>query len=170
MIFVVKYQQVEEEEQVIPVNAYAGDGKAIVLEDDQIRFTMDPATTYFTVEVKATGKIWSSIPDDVETDTIAMSSEKGRIRSTLGVTYSDDIGAEVPLNNYTYSIENQTFDVETDGQSVTVHYSVGKAQKEFVIPPVCREEEFNAIIALADQTQSNMIKQYYKKYDISCTV
>ena len=34
VIFVVKYQQVEEEEQVIPVNAYAGDGKAIVLEDD----------------------------------------------------------------------------------------------------------------------------------------
>ena len=167
VIFVVSYQQAEEEEQIIPVNAYAGDGKSIVLEDDQIRFTMDPATTYFTVEVKSSGKIWSSIPDDVETDTIAMSSEKGRIRSTLGVTYSDDIGAEVPLNNYTYSIENQTFDVETDGQSVTVHYSVGKAQKEFVIPPVCREEEFNNLIALADQTQANMIKQYYKKYDIN---
>ena len=167
IIFVIKYQAKEEEEQIIPVNGYTGDGKEIVLEDDQIRFTMDPTTTYFSVLVKSSGKVWTSIPDDVETDTIAMSSEKGRIRSTLGVTYSDSIGAEVPLNNYTYSIENQTFDVETDGQSVTVHYSVGKAKKEFVIPPVCRAADFEAILALADQAQANMIKQYYKKYDIN---
>ena len=167
IIFVITYQNVEEEPEVIPVNGYVGDGKPIVLENDQLRFDFDPTTTYFTVTVKSSGKVWSSIPDDVETDTIAMSSEKGHIRSTLQVTYSDDIGAEVPLNNYTYSIENQTFDVESDGQSITVHYSIGKAKKEFIIPPVCTATDFEAIIALADQTQANMIKQYYKKYDIN---
>ena len=53
IIFVIKYQAKEEEEQIIPVNGYTGDGKEIVLEDDQIRFTMDPTTTYFSVLVKS---------------------------------------------------------------------------------------------------------------------
>ncbi|MCR4791269.1 MAG: hypothetical protein K5871_00815 [Lachnospiraceae bacterium] len=167
MLFAFTYKNVEEEEQVIPVNGYIGDGQEIVLENDQLRFTFDPATTYFTVLVKSSGKIWTAIPDDVDSDTIAMSSEKGHIRSTLNLTYSDDIGAEVPLNNFTYSIENQTFDVETDGESIIVHYSIGKAQKEFVIPPVCTAEEFEALLALADQTQTSFIQQYYKKFDIN---
>ena len=85
------YTNKEEEAVIIPVNAYAGDGKEIVLENDQLVLTMDPATTYFTVKVKSSGKVWYSVPEDVEEDTIAMRSEKGRIRSTLNVTYSSEI-------------------------------------------------------------------------------
>ena len=91
IIFVVTYTNKEEEAVIIPVNAYAGDGKEIVLENDQLVLTMDPATTYFTVKVKSSGKVWYSVPEDVEEDTIAMRSEKGRIRSTLNVTYSSEI-------------------------------------------------------------------------------
>ncbi len=165
--FMVKNTAIEDEIEVIPVNAYAGDGKAIVLENDQLVFTMDPNTTYFTVRVKSSGKEWTSIPADVDNDTIAMGSEKGHIRSTVNLTYSDDIGSEVPLNNYSYSIENQTYDIESDEDSITVHYSIGKVQKEFTIPPVCTAARFEALLANATQAESNMIKQYYKKYDIN---
>ena len=167
IFFVVTYTNKEEEEQIIPVNAYAGDGREIVLESDQLLFTMDPATTYFSVKVKSSGKVWYSVPDDVEDDTIAMSSEKGRIRSTLNVTYSNEIGSEVSYNNYDYSIQNQTYDVETDGESITVHYSIGKVQKEYVIPIACTVEEMEGYFALLDKGDLNIVKQYYKKYDIN---
>lgn len=167
IIFVVTYNNKEEEEQIIPVNAYAGDGKEIVLENDQLVLTMDPTTTYFTVLVKSSGKVWSSVPDDVESDTIAMSTEKGRIRSTLNVTYSSEIGSEVAYNNYDYSIKNQTYDVESDGQSITVHYSIGKVQKEYVIPLACTVEEMEGYFANLSQGDLNIVKQYYKKYDIN---
>ena len=84
--------------------------------------------------VKSSGKVWYSVPEDAEEDGIAMSSEKGRIRSTLNVTYANEIGSEVAYNNYDYSIKNQTYEVDTDGESITVHYSIGKVQKEYVIP------------------------------------
>lgn len=167
IIFVVTYNNKEEEEQIIPVNAYAGDGKEIVLENDQLLFTMDPTTTYFTVKVKSSGKVWYSVPDDVESDTIAMSTEKGRIRSTLNVIYSSEIGSEVAYNNYDYSIQNQTYDVETDGESITVHYSIGKVQKEYVIPLACPLDEMEGYFALLSQGDLNIVKQYYKKYDIN---
>ncbi len=167
IFFVVTYTNNVEEPPVIPVNSYAGDGKEIVLENDQLKFVMDANTTYFSILVKSSGKVWTSIPDDVENDTIAMSAEKGRIRSTLNITYSDAIGTAISLNNYTYSIENQTFDIESGDDFVTVHYSIGKVQKEYVIPPVCTAVDMEGYFAMLDQTDLNMVKQYYKKYDIN---
>ena len=95
IFFVVNYQNKEEEEQIIPVHAYAGDGREIVLENSDLKLTFDPNTTYFSLLVKSSGKIWNAVPDDVDDDTIAMSSEKGRIRCTLNVVYANEIGSEV---------------------------------------------------------------------------
>ncbi|MBP3754920.1 MAG: hypothetical protein J6I66_08685 [Lachnospiraceae bacterium] len=167
IFFVVNYQNKEEEEQIIPVHAYAGDGREMVLENSDLKFTFDPNTTYFTLLVKSSGKVWTAVPDDVDDDAIAMSSEKGRIRCTLNVIYANEIGSEVSYNNYDYSIKNQTYDVETDGESITVHYSIGKVQKEFVIPPVCTVERMEGYFANLSQGDLNMVKQYYKKYDLN---
>ena len=167
VFFVVTYQNAEEEEQIIPVHAYAGDGKEIVLENSELKLTFDPNTTYFNILVKSSGKVWYSVPEDAENDGIAMSSEKGRIRSTLNVTYANEIGSEVAYNNYDYSIKNQTYEVDTDGESITVHYSIGKVQKEYVIPPVCTVERMEGYMAELSSGDLNIIKQYYKKYDIN---
>ncbi|MCR5619657.1 MAG: hypothetical protein K6F65_06105 [Lachnospiraceae bacterium] len=167
IFFVVTYQNAEVEEQIIPVHAYAGDGKEIVLENSELKLTFDPNTTYFNVLVKSSGKVWYSVPEDAEEDGIAMSSEKGRIRSTLNVTYANEIGSEVAYNNYDYSIKNQTYEVDTDGESITVHYSIGKVQKEYVIPPVCTVERMEGYMAELSSGDLNIIKQYYKKYDIN---
>ena len=167
IFFVVTYQNKEEEEQIIPVYAYAGDGREIVLENSELKMTFDPNTTYFSLLVKSSGKVWTAVPDDVDEDTVAMSSEKGRIRCTLNVTYANEIGSEVAYNNYDYSIKNQTYEVETDGESITVHYSIGKVQKEFVIPPVCTVERMEGYFASLSQGDLNIVKQYYKKYDIN---
>jgi hypothetical protein len=167
IFFVVTYTNNIEEEVLIPVNSYAGDDKPIVLESSDLVLTMDPTTTYFDVKVKDTGAVWTSVPTNPEEDTLAMSAEKGHIRSTLSVTYSDDIGTEISLNNYTYSIENQTYDIEAGDDYITVHYSVGKVQKEYVIPPVCTATDMEEYFTRLDSTQLNLVKQYYKKYDIN---
>ena len=167
IFFVINYQNKDEEEQIIPVHAYAGDGREIVLENSDLKLTFDPNTTYFTLLVKSSGKVWTAVPDDADDDAIAMSSEKGRIRSTLNVVYANEIGSEVSYNNYDYSIKNQTYDVETDGESITVHYSIGKVQKEFIIPPVCTVERMEGYFANLSQGDLNIVKQYYKKYDLN---
>ena len=64
IFFVVTYQNAEVEEQIIPVHAYAGDGKEIVLENSELKLTFDPNTTYFNVLVKSSGKVWYSVPED----------------------------------------------------------------------------------------------------------
>ena len=83
---------------------YEGDTKkALKMENDQLAFELDPATTHFKVTEKATGRTWLSNPADADKDKIAVSANKETLQATLTVTYSTSSGT-VDLNNYKYSI------------------------------------------------------------------
>lgn len=167
-VFVVmNYDNKEEAEEIIRVNAYEGSTEPIVVENDELKMTMDPGTTQFSVELKKTGKIWYSNPQDAETDTIALPAEKGNLQSTLVMTYSVDTGLKTTYNNYEYSIKNGIYEIEAGEDYIRVNYSIGNVEKEYVIPPVCTEENFDHWISLMDKNAVNMVKQYYKKYDIN---
>ena len=71
-----------EEESILP-EFYTGEETELVLENDKLKFVLDPVTTQFTVEKKSTGKIWYSNPQDADTDAIALTAEKGRLKSTV---------------------------------------------------------------------------------------
>ena len=60
VLVIINYKDEEEEEEVIRVNGWEGDSTEMVLENEELRFVMDPATTQFTLEVKSSGKVWSS--------------------------------------------------------------------------------------------------------------
>ena len=110
-VFVPIYSQQEEEvSDPVLIHSYAGDGKKLVMENDQLLFEMDGSTTHFQITDKKTGKIWYSNPKDRDTDTIALAVNKEMLSSTLNVTYTGS-GGEVELNNYAYSIANQTYDL-----------------------------------------------------------
>ena len=48
-----------------------------------------------------------------------------------------------------------------------MNYSIGDIEKEFVIPPVCREADMDQWIEGMSKEAKNIVKQYYKKYDIN---
>lgn len=167
VFIVINYDNAEEEEEIIRINAYEGSMEPIVVENDQLKMTMDPGTTQFSVELKETGKIWYSNPQNAETDTIALPAEKGNLQSTLVMTYSVDTGLKTTYNNYEYSIKNGIYEIEAGQDYIRVNYSIGNTEKEYIIPPVCTETNFEHWISMMDKTAVNMVKQYYKKYDIN---
>lgn len=165
VFFVITYQNIEEEEEVIPINAYAGDDTPVVMESDNLLFTMDPLTTQFTVKVKSSGKTWHSNPDGVDSDN-ALQEEKNKLKSTLLMSYAVQAGLETVFDTYEYSVQNGIYDIEQGEDYVKVNYSLGKVEKEYVIPPVCTKENFKKWCDAMDNKEKDLVQQYYKKYDI----
>ena len=168
IFFVINYQNIEKPEEVIEIRAYAGDEQPIVMENDELIFTMDPLTTQFTVEVKETGKVWSSNPEGAADDAIALPEEKNKLQSPLLLTYSIETGLETALNCYDMSIANGIYEIEkVDDTTIRVDYSIGNVEKEYVIPPVMTKESYDKWTSLMDSGDVNTVSQYYKKYDIN---
>ncbi len=167
VLVIINYQGAEEEEEIIRVNGWEGDIQEVVLENDDLRFVMDPGTTQFSLEVKSSGKVWNSNPEGGSSDPLALTTEKGRLQSTLALTWSTKAGVDAPYNNYDYSIEKGVYDIELGQDYVKVYYSIGDTEKEYIIPPVITDENFQKWLGQMSQQDSGMIKEYYKKYDIN---
>lgn len=167
VLVVLNYHDAEEEEEIIRINGWEGEKTDIVLENEALRFVMDPTNTHFTVEVKSSGKVWYSNPEDAASDTLALTSERGKLQSTMEITWSTQNGVDAKYNNYDYSIEKGVYDIETGDDYVKVYYSIGDTEKEYIIPPVITDENFQKWLGLMDQTNSSLVKEYYKQYDIN---
>ncbi|MCR5500507.1 MAG: hypothetical protein K6F31_08940 [Acetatifactor sp.] len=165
VFFILNHKNTTEEEPVIRVNKYEGSEEPIVLENSELKLTMDPLTSYFTLEVKSTGKVWTAVPEDAMNDPVAKGDAKNKVNSTMIITYTMESGLEKEYNNYSYSIENGVYDIEATSDYIKVFYSIGDVQKEFIIPPVTTEEKFNEYNSLFDRDASYFVTQYYKKYD-----
>ena len=164
---IMNYKAPQEEEEYVQINGYDGDGTPVVMENDRLVFTMDPRTTQFQVEVKDTGKIWYSNPAGASTDPVALTEEKGKLLSTLVMSYSMTAGLEVTMDSDSYSIKNGIYQIEEGEDFVKVRYSLGNVQKEFMIPPVTVEENFRKWCDAMDAKSRDLVQQYYKKYDIN---
>lgn len=164
---VITYQNNEEPAEIIRLNGYEGEENTIVMENDAIKFEMDPATTQFAVTVKETGKVWRSNPEDGANDPIAKASEKGRLQSTLSIVWSTKNGVDAEYNNYDYGIKNGLYDIEAGENYVKVKYSIGDVDREYYIPPVTTEEKLEYWFSQMESNDATLIKEYYKKYDIN---
>ena len=167
ILVVMNYKGAVEEEEIIRLNGYEGSDQTIELESKNLIFRMDPLTTQFSVEVKSSGKVWYSNPQNAETDTVALPAEKSNLQSTLLMTYSKTEGLETKYNNYEFSIANNIYEIEVNGNQVRVNYSMGDVEREYIIPPVCTATNFDKWLGAMPKDATNMVKQYYKKYDIN---
>lgn len=165
-LFIKNYQEIEPEEEIIPVQAYAGDAKEYVMENDAVKFVMDPITTNFDVTVKSSGKVWHSCAVGGENDAIAVTEEKNKLMSPLVLTYSNEAGLEVTYDAYSYSALNGIYNIEQGDDYIRVDYSLGKVAKEFVIPPVITEERYKLFTGNMTNSELANIEAFYKKYDI----
>lgn len=167
VLVVVFWKEEEEPKEIVRVNTFESTQDQYILENDKLLFVMDAGTTQFSVTVKDTGKVWYSNPQDVDSDPLAMGQEKDKLKSTLLLTYSTINGVDALYNNYSYSMEKGIYNIEQNGDSIRVSYSIGDVDKEFVIPPVIREERMNQLTEVMDQSGKQLVRDYYKKYDIN---
>ena len=167
VLIIINYRNAEEEAEVIRVNGWEGEQSEFVLENDQLKFVLDTQTTQFSIEVKSTGKVWYSNPVDAASDPVAQTIERGKLLSTVAITYSTRNGVDVQYNNYDYSISKGVYEIEMGEDYVKVAYSIGDLEKEYIIPPVIIEENFNKWLAGMEKEAAVNVKECYKKYDIN---
>ena len=165
-VFVPIYSQKETSFGESPViHKYSGDGSVFTMESDRLLFEMDSTTTQFRVTDKLTGKTWYSNPVDRDSDKIALSSNKDYLSSTLTVTYTSNSG-EVELNNYTYSIVNQTFEAEQreDG-SIRIDYAIGKIEKDYLLPTAITVERYKELTGKMSSSTRKKVSSNYTLYE-----
>lgn len=145
---------------------FEGDGKPLTMENEQLLFEMDGATTQFKVTNKETGKVWFSNPENRENDKIARGTTLEYLSSTLSVSYYDDI-TKTEMNNFTGSIKNQSFEIlqEEDG-TIRVNYSLGKnAGKRYIIPNAMTRERYETFLKEMSKKDQGKFKNHYTLYE-----
>lgn len=158
----------EQEEKKIEVRSYSGEETVYTMENEDLLFQMDSMTTQFSITNKKTGNVWYSNPQDADSDALALSSEKAKLKSTLLLTYSTKNGVDTLYNNFTYSIENHLYEIEQQGTDrIKVKYTLGVVQKEFQIPQVITDARMQELMSQMTQGEQMKVQDYYKKYDIN---
>ena len=148
-----------------PEISYYEDGaQTLSLENDALRFELDGTTTWFTLTEKQTGRVWRSNPADAVGDSVAVSTNKDVLQSTLLVTYSSASGV-IDFNNYAYSIKNGTYTVsQPDPDTVSVTYAVGKIEKIYMLPGAITVERFTAFTDAMSKKDAKKVKGVYTLY------
>ena len=167
VVFVIKYQERPIPEEIIEVKAYAGDDKPITLENDKIKFVMDPITTHFDVTVKSSGKVWHSTAVGGDYDPLAVTEEKAKLSSDFLLTYGTESGLDVTLDTNTYSTTNGIYEIEQGDDYVQVNYSIGKISKEFIFPLAITKTNLETLLESLGNTDRATVKSFYKLYDIN---
>lgn len=164
---IVNMKGTSQQAEAIKAHGYDGSEQSIIVENDELKLTMDPATTQFALEVKETGKVWYSNPSDADADPVAVASYKGRLQSTLIMTYCIATGLQTTYDSFSYGVQNGLYNIEQGEDYIRVDYSLGNVEKEYLIPPVCTVADMEKWFDNLDVNDSGFIKRYYKKYDIN---
>lgn len=157
----------EEQGKIMESYAYVEDKDSYVLENEYLKFSLDPTTTYFQVTDKKNNTVWNSNPIDGANDETADAESKRQLQSTLLVKYSTDVGIQTTYSNYEYSIAKQIYEVEEENDSIKVKYTIGDVEKVFIFPTVLPESRMQLFMDKMDNKQKKQIDSYYRKYDIN---
>lgn len=160
----------EEEQKAVPVRSYDAalhEGKEYILENDDLKLEFDPATTYFTLTQKNTGKVWYSNPPEAATDPMANASARRNMQSTVVVEYNTVNGVNTMMNNFEFSISNGIYEVEASADEIRVLYTIGKVKKTFYIPMAVPESRMKEFYDKMERSQQKKLDDYYRRYDIN---
>ena len=167
VFLIIHFVNPTETEVNIQPYGFSGTEEPIVVENDEIKLEMDPLTTHFNITKKSTGKVWSSYIEDAESDSRALSDEKNHMMSNLVLTYTIKTGLETIYDTKALSVDNSIYDIQVEGDTVKLFYTLGKVEREYVIPKVKRVVEMDAYREKMEKNDASMVKDMYKKYDIN---
>lgn len=137
-----------------------------VLENDDLRFELDPATTQFSILNKKSGKVWYSNPQNLDEDTLALPKEKSNLQSTFLVKYSTIHGVDETYDTFTKSVQRNFYSVEKKSNEVLVHYTIGEMEREYIMPLAIYEDEYDKFLDGLTKSQKNSVGRAYHKYTI----
>lgn len=168
--FIINYQNVKEIQPSVVPEGYDGGEDPIVLENSDYKLTLDPISTQISLEVKSSGKVWYSNPATADADSIALTSEKGNLKSPLIMQYATEQGQVESYSSYQYSIEKGLYSIEQpDSNSIKVNYSIGNIDRKYKIPPLCSVEDFEywlGQIEAVEKKKAQLTKDYYQLLDL----
>ena len=141
--------------------------KSYVLENKFIKFEMDPETTNFTVLQKNTGKVWHSSPVDAKSDKIALTKEKNNMMSAVLLKYSTENGNDDTYDTYTNSVLRKFYNIEKKGEEITVNYTVGQMDREYIFPLILYQSELDKWTEGLSKSQIAAVGRAYHKYNKS---
>ena len=141
--------------------------KEYVLENEQLKLTMDGKTGYFTLEDKENGKIWNSVPENGASDPMADTTTKRYMQSTFILTYTSKSGMDVVYDNYEYAIKNGTVQITQQEDGLRLDYTVGTMERQFIIPEVITESRMLSFTDQMEQFARGSVLKYYKKLDLN---
>ncbi len=167
VVYVANTKAPTEVKEPIPPYAFGGGEEPVVVDNGQLKLTMDPKTTEFSLEVKDSGKVWYSNPKDAAEDDKALDDQKNFLQSPFIMSYSITQGLETTYNSYAFSATNGIYEIVPGENEIRVNYSLGSVEKEFTIPPVLTKTRFEQFTGAMEKKDVDYIKQYYKKYDIN---
>ena len=141
--------------------------KSYVIENNYIKFEMDPETTNFTVLQKNTGRVWHSSPEGAKTDKLALTKEKNNMMSAVLLKYSTENGTDDTYDTYTNSVQRKFYTVEKKGNEITVNYTVGQMDREYIFPLILYQSDFDKWTEGLSKSQTNAVGRAYHKYNKS---
>ena len=157
----------EVQDKVIDTYAYEQDKDSYVLENDNLKFTLDPNTTYFQVLDKKSNSTWESNPVDGANDPNSDAQSAKYLQSTLLIEYCDETGIDTIFNNFQYSIMNQVYTIEQEDDYIKVNYTIGDVDKVYLLPSAVPESRMNIFLDKMDASTQKKINSYYRILDIN---
>lgn len=139
--------------------------ESFVLENNKIRFELNPRTTQFTVLQKSTGHLWNSNPVDCDNDPIALVKEKNNMKAPFILKYSTINGSDDFYDFYSNSVKRNFYSVEKKGNEVIVNYTIGQMDREYTFPLMMYEDELEVYQEKLSKTDSRTMLRLYKKYE-----
>lgn len=163
----VACSQTEEEDKAMDTHSSLEEQGSYVLEDDNLRFTLDGNTTYFQVLNKLNDSVWSSNPADAANDTAANAQNLKYLQSTMVIEYTNETGITAIYDNFSYSIENKLYSIEQGQDFIKVNYTIGDVQKVYLLPNAVPESRMKEFMDKMDSGAQKKINTYYRKIDIN---
>ena len=135
----------------------------IVAENEQYRLFFNGANCQFGVEVKQTGKIWYSNPQD--SDPYKKNVNKANINkanSQLVIHYYNSISEDKEMDSQTYAINAKQYTAKKIKNGVEVTYSFAYPESDDIYPKVMTKTRFNELLGqLTFSADQKLMKKLY---------
>ena len=139
----------------------------LVVENEYLRLHFDCSTTWISLTEKKSGKTWYSNHPDTINDSIAIGAIMERLQAQVILTYGQINGVTTEWNNHTFSVMYGNYEWEQiDNNGIKVRYTIGRVQKEYILPPALYEDRFNEFFDQMNQEEKRAIRNYYRAIDI----
>ena len=112
----------------------------LVAESSILRLYADESNANVVVEDKRSGKLWSAIPMDLESDAVATDEMKTIMRSTVRITYYDN-GSLQTMYSYPDCVENEGHSMEEIDNGVRFTFNMSSGQITFADLPLKLNDE-----------------------------